>query len=1100
MKKYSMNNSNLLGGFFIILSNVKSEPVCYFVFYDHQRNIIGKYQVHHGKSYYKQFNNFILEALFSYNKDNVENFLVYVPKNFVNKNVIKNIKILTGISIEKYTMNSNSPEIISEIKSLLSITSFKIGLEKHIDLINNWLKEKNSIQLSACSIGSKKSNTRNIQKRDYSTKTSNWVVNPSIRYRGWFSFSINGGQIPLTDNMINYLVNKFWDVIVLPKVKIEKFKLGLQFRVQFIDDSTKSITYIDRGISENDMEEVKDHFISAWNAKSEMYHTFPVIRLIIFHKILPKNIEKRISRPVEYKSTPSYKFLGYNIPLTMDLAKWGNVKYNDKKTIATIKRYDSNLIYEAHIFRDVHIVNAYNEKHKVLFSFRDTLLDKNNLNSFKREFKNRTIIYMNGVQYWLSDKKECKFILPIKKHNKNTQKFLTMDIETRKIDNNMEPVCISFFDGKFIKSFYLTEYSNSNEMLSDALKAIMTPKYHGFKVYIHNFSYFDSVFLLKNLVPLCSKMNPIIRDNRFIKLDAYYENKTSTKGEKLTKNYVTFIDSFNLLPASLEDLGKNFNVENKSIFPYQFINNKNVSLNFVGDVPALNYFIKAVHFKNIKKHRELEDEYIKYKNQFNTWDLRKELIKYCEQDVRTLHQVLVKFSNEIFERFKINISRYPSLPSLAFAIYRSNFLSNKSKIPIITGLIYNDIKNAYLGGLVDVYKPFARNVEAYDVNSLYPSSMFNYPMPVGNPTYFEGNPVKYVKDPFGYFYVSVDAPVSFKIPILQAKIKSKKGEQKTICPVGTWEGWYFSEEIKNAMKYGYKFKIHKGYLFSKENLFTSYVDNIYKIKVSSEKGSPWYIISKLLLNSLYGRFGMSPFLEEHKILTDNEVMSLMEKDIDIHELIEFDNDLSLVSYSKDLSFDEPDSINVSLPVAAAVTSWSRIQMTLYLTKYEEDLCYIDTDGIKVICKLDKNYIGPELGKMKHEGSFSEAVFLAPKVYGEIDSGFLAGTIEGSEAVTVKIKGVKIPISYWSLKSLLQKSKEGIKINQEKWYRDFEAGTIRVKDEIYTLMVTDNKRQIIWDSCGRFVDTAPYLLENGEIVSKDAKVLYYLPSIDKPFNI
>ena len=82
---------------------------------------------------------------------------------------------------------------------------------------------------------------------------------------------------------------------------------------------------------------------------------------------------------------------------------------------------------------------------------------------------------------------------------------------------------------------------------------------------------------------------------------------------------------------------------------------------------------------------------------------------------------------------------------------------------------------------------------------------------------------------------------------------------------------YFSEEIYNAMNYGYKVKVIDGYLFDKEYIFTDYVNDLYKMKENSQKGTPNYAISKLLLNSLYGKFGMSPYLPTHKIIDNNEV-------------------------------------------------------------------------------------------------------------------------------------------------------------------------------------------------------------------------------------
>jgi len=35
--------------------------------------------------------------------------------------------------------------------------------------------------------------------------------------------------------------------------------------------------------------------------------------------------------------------------------------------------------------------------------------------------------------------------------------------------------------------------------------------------------------------------------------------------------------------------------------------------------------------------------------------------------------------------------------------------------------MYHDIKQAYYGGITEVYKPYGRDLFYYDVNSLYPS-------------------------------------------------------------------------------------------------------------------------------------------------------------------------------------------------------------------------------------------------------------------------------------------------------------------------------------------------------------------------------------------
>lgn len=62
---------------------------------------------------------------------------------------------------------------------------------------------------------------------------------------------------------------------------------------------------------------------------------------------------------------------------------------------------------------------------------------------------------------------------------------------------------------------------------------------------------------------------------------------------------------------------------------------------------------------------------------------------------------------------------------------------------------------------------------------------------------------------------------------------------------------YFSEELYNAHKFGYKFEILWGYTFRKGYIFKDYVNNLYSLRLTFPKSNPMNLICKLLLNSLY---------------------------------------------------------------------------------------------------------------------------------------------------------------------------------------------------------------------------------------------------------
>ena len=349
-------------------------------------------------------------------------------------------------------------------------------------------------------------------------------------------------------------------------------------------------------------------------------------------------------------------------------------------------------------------------------------------------------------------------------------------------------------------------------------------------------------------------------------------------------------------------------------------------------------------------------------------------------------------------------------------------------------------------------------------------------MPVGNPTIFEGDisligpdsGYNLMNKPFGFF--EVEAPKNMKIPILQTRLKTKYG-YRTIAPVGTWFGSYFSEEIYNAMKYGYKFKILRGYLFDEANIFSEYVDFLYKLKVNSDKKSPDYIISKLLLNTLYGRFGMDPHMESHLIIDNEETLKLNTQRV-ITNVVDLKNGKELVSFFDDHDWSaefEKKSLNISVAISACVTACARIHMSKFKTMDDLTLYYSDTDSIDIDKPLDSKYVGTELGKMKLEHIFDDALFLAPKVYGGITSSY----------EYVKVKGLKNPVSFKQLKPLLIKD-ANLKINQEKWYRNISEGNIKILPEIYTLMINNQKRSLIYDYTNKFVDTKPITLNNGKI--------------------
>jgi hypothetical protein len=932
-----------------------------------------------------------------------------------------------------------------------------------------------------------------------------------------FYFLLDKAQL-LTKISIFISLQKFWDNIFLPSNQENPSitKLYIIFKVSFL--TTSSYALLDRNVQSdkanqirgeirsisfmqkvgiNDFESLLEIFNEFWLMRSEQYHSMNVLKIIYTYKMVSNETLSissnskliRTFLPKENKEKEEISFSGINLPNTMDLTDWGETTFFDDYSKAIVFKSKSKLEYHVSLFND-HLIAEVKYDEKTLFTFTDTrsssqlfekdypsfmdrVSDLNDLSTFTRKLEvhsclkketKRTLnyIYIKGKCVLKTISRNCKYLKPSLEATYRSHKFLTMDIETKEINNILIPRCVSISDGKNEYSFEITDHNNDYEkMLNAAIKFLMKRKYSGYKVYLHNFSYFDSVFLLRILSNLCDKFMPISRDGRLITVPFHF-------GKNL-RYVIHFRDSLLMLPMSLAKLAKSFDVENKGQFPHSFVNNSNISSDYYGPIPDKKYF------KNMTAC-----DYLLYCLQYpdGKWSLKNETIKYCEQDVRTLYQIIDKFSERIFNLFRVDILKYPTLSSLGFGIYRSVYLNN-TKISLITGKWYHFLKKGYTGGAVDVYKPIGKKIYRYDVNSLYPHVMANTPMPVGQPVFFEGDIslTHNIKDLSGFFEVEVQAPNNLNIPFLQTKAKTVKSGIRTIAALGNWKSVYHANEIKKGLNLGYKFNFIRGVLFKEADIFSEMIKKLYEIKEHSDKGSSDYIISKLLMNSLYGRFGMSPDMESHIVISEKEAEYFYENYI-ISNILNFKNGKVLISYITNRSSEELDTesdmdraLNINVAIAATITANSRIFMYKFKSMPGYIPYYSDTDSIDLNKPLPPENLGTGLGLMKLEHVFDEAIYLAPKVYGGITEKY----------EYVKVKGLKNPIPYLELKSLLKKNAI-LEIPQEKWHRYFDQGQITIKNEMYTLMATDNKRELIYDENNKIVDTRPLYLDQGEIFS------------------
>lgn len=172
--------------------------------------------------------------------------------------------------------------------------------------------------------------------------------------------------------------------------------------------------------------------------------------------------------------------------------------------------------------------------------------------------------------------------------------------------------------------------------------------------------------------------------------------------------------------------------------------------------------------------------------------------------------------------------------------------------------------------------------------------------------------------------------------------------------LGTWEDMIFSEEIINAIKFGYKFEILWGYKFQRKNIFKDYVTNLYRLRSQYLKSNPLNLIAKLLLNSLYGKFGMIDSFPSIDIMDISDFIKFEEKfSDDIMDFVELDGKIMVIhrSNQKDINtLLDGHKENHNVSIASAITAYARIHMSQFKNNPDFTLYYSDTDSAYFVKK------------------------------------------------------------------------------------------------------------------------------------------------------
>lgn len=387
---------------------------------------------------------------------------------------------------------------------------------------------------------------------------------------------------------------------------------------------------------------------------------------------------------------------------------------------------------------------------------------------------------------------------------------------------------------------------------------------------------------------------------------------------------------------------------------YEILSSNGASMIRVRDKTSSNgrswYFLdsyKLLPAKLARLTQSFDTEHKKLEINFET-DLDKEEAKvYLEHDCKGLYEVIQKYETW-FKPYGVPLK--PTTASQAMALYRKMMPIN---IPLLKPEIETFVRQGYHGGRTEVFRMLCeKDFYYYDVCSLYPHVMKTYPMPVGTPH----KVYSMRENRIGFYKAEIKVPDLYfpPLPVVQ--------NQKLLFPIGKFSGTYSSVELEKAIEMGCDVQVDYGYVFPEYFIFDEYVDTMYEKKANGTGATRE--IAKLMLNSLYGKFGQN----RDKVSLFRAVNSSESK--------------GFIPYNEDFGLYEKHSLSRATFIIPSIASWitanARMELLNWLIKSGENHAYYcDTDSVVSDRSLPTSN---ELGKLKLEYIGNKAVFLAPKTY------------------------------------------------------------------------------------------------------------------------
>ncbi len=359
--------------------------------------------------------------------------------------------------------------------------------------------------------------------------------------------------------------------------------------------------------------------------------------------------------------------------------------------------------------------------------------------------------------------------------------------------------------------------------------------------------------------------------------------------------------------------------------------------------------------------------------------------EYCRNDVTIIADTMMKYLEFLVEHDLGNFQ--PTLASQAFSAFRHRFLDQDTAVWIHDRARICELeRDAYHGGRTECL--FIGRVTSLlhkvDVNSLYPSVMLAERFPTKLLHDGESATINEIKG-----YLNKGYGIIARVKLNTDRPAYAFVDERLTFPVDRFETALCTPEIRYALDHDHVESFGEYAIYQMEPIFVEYVEHFYKLrlKYKAEGNGSYDLMTKLMMNSLYGKFGQRGEVWEslgvNERAQDEGTITFRQGSDENGPVVK---ERVKMGHIQRLT-EEPETQDSFPGIAAHVSAYARMLLWQAIEVAGTDHCYyMDTDSLVLdpegfTAMEDAGLIDPTaLGKFKLEGSTHRSRFFNVKDY------------------------------------------------------------------------------------------------------------------------